>query len=51
MHPKTKFNIMFKRFKGKKKTVKCKYLFTLGTKDTGGDCAPAIKDLKEAKDG
>ena len=50
MHPKTKDNIMFKCFK-KKKTVKCKYLFTLGTKDTGGDCAPAIKDLKEAKDG
>ena len=35
----------------KKRTVKCKYLFTLSTKDTGGDCAPAFKNLIEAKDG
>ena len=43
---------MFKRFQKKKRgTVKCMYLFTLGTKDTASDSGPAIKDLKEGKDG
>ena len=51
-HRKTRDKIMFKRFEKKKKVkVKSKYLFTFGTKDTGCDCAPAIKYLKEAKEG